>query len=735
MVSLACDNRKFVVYRDGAVFFTAEPEQGGVTLIGDSLPRSVYPFGLRFSVNGRTSNGLNRELYGGWMPIPQITANYDGIDYLQRTFVAPYGSEDKQAHSYMSRRPLCTTQIELANTTDRKRQVSLAVTLEEDGDARASVALENAKGYLGLGGRRLAVCDIADSSGLSFRPGDGQLLIEGELDAGENAECMVSVFHHLDDGDLEHIDSLSCDQSEALLHATVDYWQGIMDSATQLDLPDRRLRDIIYASVVHCLVASRNEEQGDRFVAWGASSDYGYMEGEANPIIRGLDMLGHHDYAGRALDFAMHHYTPDGVVRLPGFSYTPLVGTAWHLWAVGTHYELTRDKEWLRQAAGRLSWSSRWIVRQTEKTKRLSPTMEKLPEYGLVPPGVTADWGLYCYRYMMIGLYHAGLRDAAEALSGIGFPGADQLAQSAKELGENTLRAYQWSQSRTAAWPMPNGAVSQAYPTSLLNHDTAAGVHGGADMNRALAYDVELGPNHLGVMGVLDPMSHEIGTMLQHLENVHFITGHGWAAAGRTDYTKELNQSEWFRRGGFGKIQPYYGRFTHLYALRDDIKPFLRSYYNALVYLLDLEVLSIWEHTINQTWAWNKTHETGYFLQQSRMMLVQERGDELWLAPFVSSSWMQDGMRVAVRRAPTAFGPVGYEMVSHVSEGYIEAVVEQPLRTKPGKLVLRFRHPDEVPIRSVEVNGKRHKDFDPGKGCVFIKPGRKSVRVRARFGR
>jgi hypothetical protein len=252
-------------------------------------------------------------------------------------------------------------------------------------------------------------------------------------------------------------------------------------------------------------------------------------------------------------------------------------------------------------------------------------------------------------------------------------------------------------------------------------------------MNRTLAYDVELGANHLGVMGVLDPMSREIGAMLEHLENVHFITGHGWTAAGRTDYTKELNQSEWFNRGGFGKIQPYYGRFTHLYALRDDIKPFLRSYFNALVYLLDLEVLSIWEHTINQTWAWNKTHETGYFLQQSRMMLVQERGEELWLAPFVSSSWMQDGMRVAVKQAPTAFGQVGYEMVSHVSEGYIEAVIEPPSRGRLRKLVVRFRHPDGILIRSVEADGEKHEEFDPAKGCVFIVPGSESIRVRARF--
>ena len=27
------------------------------------------------------------------------------------------------------------------------------------------------------------------------------------------------------------------------------------------------------------------------------------------------------------------------------------------------------------------------------------------------------------------------------------------------------------------------------------------------------------------------------------------------------------------------------------------------------------------------------------------------------------------------------------------------------------------------------------KDYDPEKGCVYIKPGKKSIRVRASFGR
>ena len=68
-----------------------------------------------------------------------------------------------------------------------------------------------------------------------------------------------------------------------------------------------------------------------------------------------------------------------------------------------------------------------------------------------------------------------------------------------------------------------------------------------------------------------------------------------------------------------------------VYALRDDVKPFVRSYFNTIAAMLNPEVLSFWEH-FNHSGAWDKTHETGYFLHQTRTMLVTERGDQLWLA-------------------------------------------------------------------------------------------------------
>ena len=140
----------------------------------------------------------------------------------------------------------------------------------------------------------------------------------------------------------------------------------------------------------------------------------------------------------------------------------------------------------------------------------------------------------------------------------------------------------------------------------------------------------------------------------------------------------------------------------------------------------------MWEH-FHHSGAWDKTHETGYFLHQTRTMFVQERGDALWLAPFIASDWLSDGKRLSVRNAPSRFGNVGYELSSHVADGFIDATIEPPKRNPARQIVLRLRHPDGKKIQAVTVNGKRHRAFDRERETITIKDPTSSLRVRAQF--
>lgn len=213
--------------------------------------------------------------------------------------------------------------------------------------------------------------------------------------------------------------------------------------------------------------------------------------------------------------------------------------------------------------------------------------------------------------------------------------------------------------------------------------------------------------------------------MADYLEDVAFIKN------ASPNSTVEQEHTDWFDRGGIPPAQPYYARYGELTALGDDVKPFIRTYLNSLAEMFNREDLTIYENPGAS--VWNKTHETGHFLQLTHLLFVMERGDELWLAPFVNQHWMKGGMHVRISQAPTSFGPVGYELTSHVSQGYIEAKVDIPVRKAPDVIVLRVRHPEGKPMRMVTVNGRPWTDFDAALETVRLKPANEPITVRVSY--
>jgi hypothetical protein len=326
----------------------------------------------------------------------------------------------------------------------------------------------------------------------------------------------------------------------------------------------------------------------------------------------------------------------------------------------------------------------------------------------------------------MNGYYVAGLRAAGEALGEIGHPDARLFAKTAEQLKKDTLRAYAWTQARSPALPLRNGTWIPHYPSQVHSPGKLAEFFPGQDAGRSWCYDVEIGAHQLAPTGVLNPRGREVERLMEHMEDVQFL------ASGWFDYPAAQNQADWFDLGGFSKVQPYYTRNCEVYALRDEVKPFIRSYFNSIASLLNPEVLTFWEH-FRHSGAWDKTHETGYFLHQTRTMLVQERGKELWLAPFVTDNWLQDGQRVEVKNAPTRFGEASFEITSHSAQGYIEAQIEPPTRRAPGVIILRLRHPQSREIRAVTANGKRLRNFDPARSTITLKPSATTLNVRAEY--
>ncbi|MBI5772807.1 MAG: hypothetical protein HZA89_03570 [Verrucomicrobia bacterium] len=103
-----------------------------------------------------------------------------------------------------------------------------------------------------------------------------------------------------------------------------------------------------------------------------------------------------------------------------------------------------------------------------------------------------------------------------------------------------------------------------------------------------------------------------------------------------------------------------------------------------------------------------------HFLAMLRHLLVQDfdldgdgEPETLRLLFGTSRRWLEDGKKITVERAPTAFGPVSVRVESRLQRGEVLAQVELPARHEPRKTLLRLRVPDGWRVTTAETGGRK----------------------------
>jgi len=207
-------------------------------------------------------------------------------------------------------------------------------------------------------------------------------------------------------------------------------------------------------------------------------------------------------------------------------------------------------------------------------------------------------------------------------LAATGHPDAPALLADAKQYHADLLRAYQWTQARCPVVPLGNGTWVPNHPAMLDIFGNVEEMVPAEDANRSWAYSVEIGTHHMAANRLLGSNSAEVARMMDYLEDHQFLP------IGLGDYPEETEPQ---RTSSISAALPRSSRITpgmrKFMLWRDDVKPFIRSYFNAVSSLVNEENLSFWEH-FNNGGGWNKTHETGWFLCQTATMFVTERGDD-----------------------------------------------------------------------------------------------------------
>jgi hypothetical protein len=112
------------------------------------------------------------------------------------------------------------------------------------------------------------------------------------------------------------------------------------------------------------------------------------------------------------------------------------------------------------------------------------------------------------------------------------------------------------------------------------------------------------------------------------------------------------------------------------------------------------------------------------FLETLRLTLLHEtrgssgEGRGLELAFATPRSWLRTGEQIAVRDAPTSFGPLTYTL--EAAAGAVRATVEVPSRRAPRALTLRLRLPRGARIRSVALDGRPFSRFNQRTGTIDL---------------
>jgi len=400
------------------------------------------------------------------------------------------------------------------------------------------------------------------------------------------------------------------------------------------------------------------------------------------------------------------------------------------MFTLSEHFLLTGDLDWLNAHAPRMKANAEWILRQRQLLAGNLPGGQRLWSKGLQPAHVVTPDSerMHMQFYESEGYYWLAVKRMAELLALIEPEEGARMAAEAETYRKDLLAAIGRSIALTPVVPVRNGTYRSFIPFAPYVRGFATGAWGWRRCQGhvgAIYWDtVQSADPLISPSGLLSPQDRRVQGHLDVLEDRLLLENEKLRAR-----TSRYNpETHWFSHASW-QYQCGLERHTNIHLQADDIPNFIRSLLNQYAVDIMLGEYTFREHTTGG--PPDKIFEEAAFLERLRLMLVMEEGDFLWLARATPRAWLEQRKRIAVRNAPTHFGTVAYEIVSDAGNGRITATVEMPARKPPKAVLLRLRHPNAAPIRTVTVNGQPWTDFDAAKEAIRLHGLTGTARVEA----
>jgi hypothetical protein len=637
---------------------------------------------------------------GDGLPVVSTVLEREGVRYEVEQFAYPLHGRPRQRMGELAM--VLLNKVRLINLAEQARTVPVTMVHERRFEPQADTGVigqeENGKLLLLDDAHRRVLLAIDAQGARAAWAGVHEdqmkrldVTVSVELPAKGSREFFVTLPSPMvEPGDRRALLALNYQAARA---DTIRFWSEYLARGAQFSVPDEDVNRLFRASLWHALRLPRRHGDGTIDLPY---SNFAYDQaGTPWPVNQAVyvdymlyGLRGYPELASEELA-AIYRGNQEFSGRVNGYAHW-LVYTPGMLYAVAQNYLLTGDRESFEKLLPATLKALDWCLERVRSAA------------GLVEGPLNDGTGNGYWGFNQAYLY-AGLDLMAKALARAGHPRAQEALGAARDFRAVVERGFEIAAVRSPLVELRDHTWIPYVPCDATRY--------GRLFEQWYPTDVDTGAVHLLRLKAL-PASGELADALlnDHEDNLFL---HGWGMAN----------------------EPVYNQQATAYLLRDDVKAAIRAFYSYMASAFSHTVFEPVEHR----WRWGQyfgpPSTDGAWFELYRNMLVREADDStLLLAQATPRRWLADGGRIEVKNAPTWFGNVSLEVLSHAASGSIAASIRLEDRQPPSAVLLRLRHPEGKRMRAVTVNGQDWRDFDPDKEWVRISPASgQSYSVVARY--
>ncbi|WP_165233180.1 hypothetical protein [Aquisphaera insulae] len=740
---------------------------GDITLDATTIRQLPAADTARYSAANGEGGGHGRFFFGleGWIlqgrgtdPAPSLAsrlrARKDDVEIEQVSLAAPLDGRVTDGPMTGDRDLVCLARFHFRNAGDRPRVATLPIAYAlQSGRSpaiygadrgprspvddwtvprspREPLSLDggwiqgNGQGHPVVRARvETTMTGEADAHGLTFRR---------ELAAGEECDLILKIPFLAAESPAER-DALGGLDFDGLRAALAGFWRGEDRRGAEIRTPVPQLDALHRSHLSHVQISDPAMPGAPDLINTSVgTSTYSNFANESCMINEELDGRGLGDEARKRLEVWIKYQGTVGLVGrftdhrgvLHGAGGFEALGSynqnhGWILWRLAEHALYTRDKSWFEHAAPAMIAAADWVFRQRKETMRDAPSSRGW-ERGFLPAGAVEDVQEFRYWLTTNTMIWRGVDSAARTLEAFGHPESARVRREADAFGADLRRGFETMRTHCPLVRLRDGRWVPYYPSYLYSRGRAVG----------WIRETLEGSLYLILSGLYDSKSREAGWILDDFEDNRFLSPpYGYAIVDE--------ESEAFSRGGIS-IQPNLLATLIPYLDRDEPEVYLWTFFNAWLSCYREEINAMVEHPFPvlgySNTAHPKTSDEANAVMWLRNLFVYGPRDGLYLGRAIPRAWLGQPEPIGLDRAHTRWGEVSVRYVPRAGgEDILTARVRLRLNARPPKVLVRFRHPENRPIKNVTVNGRPHAAFDAGKQDVDVSGMDGELEIVARF--